>query len=351
MSNQGGLYRSIRSGIAPAAKALLFKSGALSALRAVRPSDRLAILRYHAICGPEGYAYASPGICISPGAFEQHVKYLAANYRVLSLPDAVAMIRDGVQLPANAVAITFDDGYADNLAAARTLAAHGLTATFYITAGCMAGGQPFWPSELRYLIGGIRREVIALESNGLSLELDLRTDGGRAVAVNRLTKAFKAHPIPVREDLRTQLRALGGSVVIPQVMLSWDQVREMHALGMTIGSHTVTHPNLPNAGIDAARSELASSRARLESEVDASVTMFSYPNGGAERYLTPEVEQLVRDSQYEAATTSRNAFAGPQSDLFALERVQVEEKLEQLVFALEVERFGLMPQPRIGEVA
>ena len=115
------LYRSVRAGLAPAAKSLLLRSGALRALRAVRPSDGLAILRYHAICGPEGYAYASPDICISPEAFESHARYLAANYNVLGLPDAVKAIREGASLPPNAVAITFDDGYADNLEAARTL--------------------------------------------------------------------------------------------------------------------------------------------------------------------------------------------------------------------------------------
>ena len=103
----GRLYRTVRSGIAPAAKSLLLKSGALSALRAVRPSDGLAILRYHAICGPEGYGYASPGICISPAAFEQHVRYMAANYNVVSLLDAVRSMRVRKPLPPNAVWVTF----------------------------------------------------------------------------------------------------------------------------------------------------------------------------------------------------------------------------------------------------
>ena len=77
--------------------------------------------------------------------------------------------------------------------------------------------------------------------------------------------------------------------------------------------------------------------------------MFSYPNGGAERYLTPEVQQVVQEVGFEAATTSRNAFAGRASDLYALERIEVEESLHELIFALEVERFVLTPAPRPGE--
>jgi peptidoglycan/xylan/chitin deacetylase (PgdA/CDA1 family) len=346
MTSRAKFYRSVRAGFAPTAKSLLFNSGALGALRAVRPSDRLAILRYHAICGAEGHAYASPSICISPEAFAQHARYLAANYSVVSLPDAVKCIRTNRTLPPNAVAITFDDGYADNLAAARTLAAHGLTATFYITAGCVGGGQPFWPAELRYLIAAITDERVSLSAVGTRLVLDLRTSDSRLAAIGTLTKTFKSHPISVREALRDQLRARASRVTMPRVMLTWDELREMNALGMTIGSHTMTHPNLPNAGLTAARDELIASRMRLEEEMGSPVTMFSYPNGGAERYLTPLIQQIVRDVGYEAATTSHNAFAGRNSDLYALERVEVEEALRELVFALEMERFAFKPEER-----
>jgi peptidoglycan/xylan/chitin deacetylase (PgdA/CDA1 family) len=132
-------------------------------------------------------------------------------------------------------------------------------------------------------------------------------------------------------------------------MLKWEDIREMHAMGMTIGSHTMTHPNLPNAGTSDAWLEISGSKARLEQELAAPITMFSYPNGGAERYRTDEVEQMVRRAGYEAATTSRNGLAGSESNLFALERVQVSERLEDLAFALEVERFAFKPAPRLLE--
>lgn len=349
MSGPARLSRSVRSRLAPAAKALLFRSGALGALRALRPSDRLAILRYHAICGPEGDAYAEPGICVTPAAFERHVAYLSSNYRVLSLPDAVACLRDGKTLPRNAVAITFDDGYADNLAAARVLHRHGVNGTFYITAGCLAADAPFWPSEVRQLVARVTAPVIELDAGGPRVSIPCRTDAERRAAIRGLSKLFKSHTIPVRERLRDQLREAAGAGETVSHMLTWDELREMQRLGMTIGAHTVTHPNLPNAGLEDARREIVGAKVRLESELDAPVTMFSYPNGGAERYMTPKVASLVREAGYAAATTSWNGFAGVTSDLFALERVQVKEGLEDLVFALEIERFAFKPAPRPGE--
>jgi hypothetical protein len=71
--------------------------------------------------------------------------------------------------------------------------------------------------------------------------------------------------------------------------------------------------------------------------------MFSYPNGGAESYFTPELEKVVARAGFAAATTSRNGFATAGCNLYAIKRVQVQERVEDLVFALEVERFMLAP--------
>lgn len=337
--------RMIRSVAAPRVKSLLFGSRFYSVFRRVLPSRRLAILRYHAICDPHA-GYADPGICVSPAAFEQHAAYLAAHYSVLPLPEAVAALRRGATLPPNAVAITFDDGYADNLAAARILQRFGLSGTFFITAGCLAGEQPFWPAEIRALIPAVKTPLLRLAADGARVEIPLGDDAERRAAIKTMSKLFKAHPIPVRESLREQLRRASGAVRVPECMLRWEELAEMDRLGMTIGSHTLTHPNLPSAGETDAWREILDSKARLEGELGTAVTMFSYPNGGAERYMTPGVARLVRKAGFEAAATSRNAFAGPGSDLYALERVQVEERLEDLAFALEVERFAFTPARR-----
>jgi peptidoglycan/xylan/chitin deacetylase (PgdA/CDA1 family) len=339
-----GSLRSVRSSLAPAAKTLMLRAGAFSVLRTMVPSRSVAILRYHAICGPEGHAYASPEICVSPASFEHHVCYLTEHYRVLPLPEVVALLAAGRSLPANTVVLTFDDGYADNFEAARTLERHGATGTFYLTAGCLDAGLPFWPAEIRYLVAAIRQTPVVLTSSGDPISIPLATDSERGAAIGQLTRLFKSRSIAVRERLREELRLAAGDFTLPRMMLTWDQVREMHRMGMTIGAHTVTHPNLPSAGMPDATDEIRGSRERLQGELGAPVTMFSYPNGGADRYYTPELQRVVAESGFASATTSRNGFAGLTSDLYALERLQVQERLEDLAFALEVERFALKPK-------
>jgi peptidoglycan/xylan/chitin deacetylase (PgdA/CDA1 family) len=332
--------------MAPAVKQWLFRGGVYTAVRRLRPSRSVAILRYHAICGVEGHAYADPTICVSPDAFARHVTYLAAHYRVLPLPDIVVALREHRTLPTNVVAITFDDGYADNLAAAQVLHGHGLTATFYITAGCLAGGEMFWLSELRALLAAMPGPEFRMTVEGCEMSFRSGHTADRQRAIRQLSRLFKSRPIPVREALRSQLRRLAGDPPVQSPMLSWSDLAEMQRLGMEIGAHTLTHPNLPSAGPADARTEIAGAKARLERELGRPVTMFSYPNGGAERYITPEVKRMVQEAGYEAATTSTNGFASSTSELYALERVQVAERLEDLAFGLEVERFAFVPRDR-----
>ena len=333
-------------------KESLFRFGFYRAFRQLVPSRSLAILRYHAVCAPDG-EYADPGICVPPEAFAEHVRYLADSYRVLSLREGVQALRRGLSLPRNSVAVTFDDGYLDNLHAARVLAGHGLTATFYITAGCVTDrdGLPFWPAELRMLVNSITSPFIELDVAGQPLSLPLQTPVERRAAIARLNKVFKGNTIPVREAVRDQLRLAADHPDRPSPMLSSADLIAMKRIGMEIGSHTFTHPNLPNAGAAAAESEIRLSKQRLEDIVNEPITAFSYPNGGAERYMTPAIAKLVREAGFESATTSRNAVAGPASDLYALERVQVSERLEEMAFALEVERYAFKPKARPGELA
>lgn len=336
----------VRHAIAPIARRAGFRTGLYGALRRLRPSRTLAILRYHAVIEPRACWYAAPGICVSPAAFERHVAYLTARYSVRPLPDIVEAIAAGAALPDNVVAFTFDDGYADNLLAARILANYGASGTFYITAGCLQGEASFWPTEVRIHAQAMVGRDIELSTGTTVMRIPNRHVGQAESAARALSKVFKSYPVSVRDDLTAQLRRQSGIASPKSPMLTWDELREMYAIGMTIGAHTITHANLPSAGIEVARVEIRDSRQRLEAQLNAPVTMFSYPNGGADRYYTPEIQQLVRDAGYHAATTSRNGFATRASDLFALERVKTAESLEDLVFALEVERFAFQPSTR-----
>lgn len=81
-------------------------------------------------------------LTLAPGRFAADLQYLADNgYRTVTAGRLKDYILDGRQLPAKAVFLTFDDGYADNYAAVfPLLLAHGMTACFFVISGLC--GQP-----------------------------------------------------------------------------------------------------------------------------------------------------------------------------------------------------------------
>lgn len=87
----------------------------------------------------------------------------------------------------------------------------------------------------------------------------------------------------------------------PEPLMDEVQIREWLAAGHEIGSHTLTHPNLPKLSRDAAREEIAGSRKLLEDRFGTAVRHFCYPGG---KY-NEAVRELVGEAGYETACTTR----------------------------------------------
>jgi peptidoglycan/xylan/chitin deacetylase (PgdA/CDA1 family) len=79
--------------------------------------------------------------CVAPRAFRDQMRFLVdAGYHVTSLADLGRAVSAGTALPPRTVAVTFDDGFADNYEHAYpVLAELGLPATIFVTVGMMGG--------------------------------------------------------------------------------------------------------------------------------------------------------------------------------------------------------------------
>ncbi|MEX2140285.1 MAG: glycosyltransferase [Pirellulales bacterium] len=87
---------------------------------------------------------------------------------------------------------------------------------------------------------------------------------------------------------RQQAGPIGGTEALPAC--DWEQLQEMMASGLiTLGSHTVTHPNLTQVDPQHAAWELSASRARIEQMIGQPVRHFCYPRGLWSRQLEPLV--------------------------------------------------------------
>jgi Polysaccharide deacetylase len=210
-------------------------------------------------------------ISVSPRVFRHGLAMLhRRGFRTLGLLDAAERVRQRLPFPERAFVITFDDGYESVYREAfPVLQDHGMSATVFLTARAIGGG------------GATGRP-----------------------------SGFEGRP-----------------------MLSWAEVRAMHRDGITIGAHTLTHPDLTTLAADRVETEVRESRTMIEDALGAPVASFAYPYG---RY-----DQRSRDAarrHFACACSDRLGLVEADSDLYALERVDA--------YYLRSERmFGVMPSP------
>lgn len=338
----------LKSLVATTLKTTLYGSGVLALVRRAGGSgSRLPVLQYHSVSS-DG-VYRTPSIAVSPALFERQMAFVAAHYRLVSLDDVVDCIERRRPFPPRAVAITFDDGYLDNYTAALPiLRRHRLTATFFVTAGPVVRGERFWVSWLRTAV------LSAADLSGLATAelippaLLSRARGDREQIVEAITRRMNRSGRADRHDLLEQAaRALRiDDVPAPgaEELVRPEHVRELVRAGMTIGSHTVSHPNLPSLTAAEASSELAESKGLLEQITGQPVRHLAYPGGpeAGRPIFTRETMALARRAGYRSASTSLRQAVALDSDAFALGRYDVHERMGFSGFAFRLE------QPRLA---
>lgn len=283
------------------------------------PDGRLSVLIFHRI------RPVHDALCpfeVDAARFDRLCAWLAAWFQVLPLNDAVKLSRAG-RLPDRAMAITFDDGYADNLeVAVPILKRHGLSATVFVATGFLDGGM-MWNDRL---IEGIRGTVQASVDLGSllgdpPLVIPLNDLAARQGAISTVIGRLK-YLVPDQRLLAVDRfeHALGKPAVTRPLMLRSEAVTTLHRAGMLIGAHTVSHPilaGLPTAEIAA---EIGESQRVLQDLTGAPVSLFAYPNGKPGDDFDDTTVEVVRQLGFEAAFTTVAGAAGCGADPMQLPR-------------------------------
>ncbi|MBI2381169.1 MAG: polysaccharide deacetylase family protein [Gammaproteobacteria bacterium] len=250
-------------------------------------------------------------------AFAAQLDLLASVYRIIPLEEGVERLRAGT-LPARALAISFDDGYRDNLEVATpVLKAKGLHASFFLTTAWLQGGLMFNDR----IIEAIRRwPGSRFDGRAWGLpELSLAGDAERVRAYETVITAWKHLPFAERaarvEELASQVAGMPGDF-----MLDAAGVRALRLSGMAIGGHTHDHPILAKLERDAAHETMARNKAELEAILGEKLKLFAYPNGKPGRDYTEEHVRIAKELGYEAAVSTAVGAAGTGADVFQLPR-------------------------------
>lgn len=107
--------------------------------------------------------------------------------------------------------------------------------------------------------------------------------------------------------------------------MTWSHIRESMTCGITIGSHTVSHPALHAATYDRLRYELEESKRHIEDETGSAVRCFAHPFAFPEnnRPFVIRLRDLLRNSGYANGVCTSIGRAHPGGDPFCMPRIPV----------------------------
>jgi peptidoglycan/xylan/chitin deacetylase (PgdA/CDA1 family) len=250
--------------------------------------------------------------------FAARMAHIARHYRVLTVEELAVGLREG-QVPRNALAITFDDGYRDNLThAAPILNRLALPATIFLVTGHIDTPRALWFDQLAMAFKTATARRLELADGRL---LSLATVAERLAGLDTALGHLKQLPDDERStSVERLIAALHPNPERPKrLMLSWDEVGALRGLGFSIGAHTVTHPILSRLTPDHARHEIHSSKATIEKALGAPVRAFAYPNGGPNDY-NEAVTRLVREAGFACAVTTRRGLNDADTPVLELRR-------------------------------
>lgn len=279
------------------------------------PRSRLSVLIFHRVLrGPDPLRPGEP----DTRAFEAQMHWVSRWFNVLPLGDAVQGLSTG-DLPERPLAITFDDGYADNCTLALPILRRlGLHATFFIASGFLNGGR-MWNDTI---IEAIRaHQAPALDLNQLALGKHITaTVEDKQRCIGDLLGALKYRGPEERTGLANGIARIVGRSPPEDLMMTSQQVAELHRNGMTIGAHTVSHPILLGVPTIQARSEIVTNKNDLERIIGSPITLFAYPNGIPNRDYGLEHVKMVKELGFDGAVSTAWGASRAGSDVFQIPR-------------------------------
>ncbi len=253
------------------------------------------ILMYHRVAGVSRDPW---DLAVAPEEFDRQVAFLKRHRVPLPMRELVERLREGT-LPAKAVALTFDDGYRDNLVHAKPiLARHGVPATVFVATGFTGTNTPFWWDELGQLILEFpdpldREQACGTEMVRLAWELPETADfegtwraesppqTARQRAYlqlwSRLQSASQEQRAKVLNDLRALFRPAQDPLALP---MSVAEIEELQDGGLiTVEPHSVTHPALTDLSRAESQWQIRESAQECRKLTGHPTPGFAYPYG------------------------------------------------------------------------
>ncbi|WP_298824565.1 polysaccharide deacetylase family protein [uncultured Piscinibacter sp.] len=276
---------------------------------------RLSILIFHRVLRSRDALFPEVPDAQS---FAEQMSWVKRWFRVMPLEAAAEALFRG-NLESRAIAITFDDGYADNLeVAAPILRSLGLPATVFVSTAYLDGAV-MWNDRVIEALRACRLPELRLDAAGLGRHA-LASDSDRRAAIDQLLERIKHRTSQERTHAVDVIVEAAGVDPPAPLMMNRQQLRSLRDCGIAIGAHTVSHPILTKIpGAEALR-EMRESKLTLEEILGQPVRAFAYPNGVPGQDYGAEHVQMAKECGFGCAVSTAWGAASMRSDRFQLPR-------------------------------
>ena len=254
--------------------------------------------------------------------FEKQMIYLQKTHDIITLDKLVYALVKKKPLSKKTIVITFDDGYKDNYTNAfPILKKYNIPATIFLTTGHIGTDNIFWWDKIGYIFNYSNQNIFDIEDFDF---LKNNSIHNKPQTLTQVFKEFKKLPDDEKELFINKL-IKKSKVDIPKnigknLIMSWEEVKEMNENGIDFGAHTVTHPILTNISLSQAKQEIIQSKIDIEKRLKTTVKSFCYPNGQADDFNN-EIINIIRESGFNCAVTTIPKTVEPDANLFNLGRI------------------------------
>jgi peptidoglycan/xylan/chitin deacetylase (PgdA/CDA1 family) len=262
---------------------------------------------------------------IDPALFKKSLQYIQKQFHVIPLKEMLFYPRPASGKPL--AAITFDDGYHDFIDyAIPILDVYKLKASMYVISDSIDKNLPTWT----YLLDHIFAKTTKLEWKGFNF-FDLPAEyhhtrwsnnKERIEYCKKLKQFLKKIPALRRDEVIAGILTYFDDIAYPDgMMMSWEDIKQVHSAGFEIGSHSVSHPTL--ATLEDERQiefELQESAKRIREKTGIEPDIFSYPIGSYDE----RVKRIARKTGYKAGLAVNGKPYDPEKqDIFEVPRIEL----------------------------
>lgn len=265
--------------------------------------------------------------------FEKQVEYLRKHYEIISLDDFYDRYTSN-SFTNREIVLTFDDGYANNLyIVAPILKKYGIPFSVFISTEHIDTGE-FYPTSIaRIIILGSHLTKISIPL--LNLEDEDISDLNRKRDVYKIvSKEIKNRPL---HEVRIIISQLKDNISESEYILlqkkyksdrpmTWDEVKQLHDMRVTIGSHCMYHMIChSNQRKEDLEEQIRGSKNIIETHLGAKCNYFVYPNGD----YTEESNRFVKEAGYRMGFTVQSGRLDKnKNNMMALPRIAAPQNIE-----------------------